>query len=120
LVFRDLGKNILKLVKSSDIVRLSDLAFKLMSLTVFIDGLQVTGAAIMRSVGGQAWGILMDILGFYVVGIPLGAYLMLKTDWTIKGYWFGLFVGCAVVFLSQLIYINRINWKKEAEKVFYL
>jgi MATE family multidrug resistance protein len=96
---------------------MSAVAFKVMSLTVFFDGLQVTGAAIMRSVGAQAWGILMNILGFYIVGIPLGAYLMLKTDWTIKGYWFGLFIGCAVVFISQIIYINRINWTKEAENV---
>jgi MATE family multidrug resistance protein len=99
---------------------MSELAFKTMSLTVFIDGLQVTGAAIMRSVGAQAWGILMDILGFYLVGIPLGGYLMLKTDWTIKGYWFGLFVGCFVVFVCQIVFIKRINWKQEAEKVGFM
>ena len=64
---------------------MAGVAFRLLSLTVFCDGLQVVGAAIMRSVGAQVYGIVFDIVGFYLIGIPLGGYLMLKTSWTLRG-----------------------------------
>ena len=101
----------------SIIVEMAGKTFRILSATIFFDGLQVCGAAIMRSVGAQVYGLIIEIFGFYMVGIPLGLYLMFKTSWGISGYLIGLTLGCLVIFIVQIIFIYRINWTQEAEKV---
>jgi Na+-driven multidrug efflux pump len=59
----------------------------------------------------------MNIIGFYVFGLPIGLSLMLKTSLELHGFWIGLLVGDVVLITMQIIYVYRINWTEEAEKV---
>lgn len=92
---------------------------------------------IIRAIGGQMYGSIMNIIAFYVIGLPISISLMLKTSLTIlgnnslnfnnllliefffeyKGFWIGIIVGSGSLVLMQIFYALRIDWKKEALKV---
>uniref|UniRef100_H3DFK5 Multidrug and toxin extrusion protein n=1 Tax=Tetraodon nigroviridis TaxID=99883 RepID=H3DFK5_TETNG len=60
---------------------------------------------------------ICNILGFYGVGIPIGASLMFAAKLGITGLWIGL-LTCIFLQTSFLtIYLSRLNWKKVTEEV---
>lgn len=78
---------------------------------------KATASGIIKSIGGQKWGSIMNIIGFYVFGLPLGLSLMLKTSLQLYGFWIGLIVGDLVLIAMQIVYVYRIDWIEEAQKV---
>jgi hypothetical protein len=100
-----------------DVVDLSDGAFKLLALVVIVNGAQSIGAAVMRSVGSQKWSVLISLVGFLIFTLPISWHLMLGTDWSIKGFWFGLLIGCFIILAAQIAFVYKIDWKQEAAKV---
>lgn len=59
----------------------------------------------------------MNFIGFYVLGMPIGLTLMLKTSLRVYGFWVGIIIGSGTLVVMQIIFTMRINWKKEAESV---
>jgi Na+-driven multidrug efflux pump len=58
---------------------------KFLSITVFLDGAQTCGNGIIRSIGAQKYAVLFAIIGFYLIGAPVGIYLLMKTNLTVLG-----------------------------------
>lgn len=63
----------------------SSAVFKFLSVTVVLDGLQTCGNSVIRSIGGQSKGLIISFIGFYLIGLPIGAYLLLKTQLKVLG-----------------------------------
>ncbi len=61
------------------------------------DGLQVTIAGALRGAGNTRTPMYVHLLGYWVLGIPLGAYLCFKNGWGVTGYWIGLCVGLVLI-----------------------
>ncbi|KAF5338149.1 hypothetical protein D9611_014564 [Ephemerocybe angulata] len=83
---------------------------------VFDGAVGVTGG-IMRARGIQLVGAMLNISGYYVVGIPLGLWLAFTRHMGLKGLWYGLTVSliyCSVV-ASYLCLTT--DWDREVEKV---
>ncbi|KAG2366413.1 hypothetical protein BDR07DRAFT_1274548 [Suillus spraguei] len=74
-------------------------------------------SGILRARGKQFTGALLNLSGYYVIGIPLGLWLAFKQDMQLGGLWCGL--TTALFYSSTLgIWIClRTNWKREVEKV---
>ncbi len=68
---------------------------------VLFDGTQGVGSGILRGVGKQNIGAFMNILAFYVIGIPLAYYLAfeggLGVEGLIRGIFFGTLFQCIVL-----------------------
>lgn len=64
------------------------------------------------------YGFLMVLVSLYCFGIPLGIFLMLKTEYQVLGYWIGYFVGALILISLQVTFILFVNWSKKAEKAF--
>uniref|UniRef100_H3DFL1 Solute carrier family 47 member 3 n=1 Tax=Tetraodon nigroviridis TaxID=99883 RepID=H3DFL1_TETNG len=87
------------------------------SLPVIIfDAIAAAAAGIIRGTGKQKVGAICNILGFYGVGIPMGASLMFAAKLGITGLWIGL-LTCKFLQTSFLIfYLSWLNWKKVTEE----
>lgn len=61
------------------------------------DGLQAVAGGILRGVGDTRVPMLANILGFWVLGIPVGLLLAFPVGLGATGLWWGLAAGLAVV-----------------------
>jgi MATE family multidrug resistance protein len=74
-------------------------------------------SGVIKAVGAQLYGAIMTFIGFYLIGLPIGLTLMLRTHLKVYGFWIGILCGISILSLMQIVYTLRINWKKEASKV---
>ncbi|KAJ3377318.1 hypothetical protein HDU92_008436 [Lobulomyces angularis] len=85
----------------------------------FCDGFNVVGAGILRGCGHQDVGALLNIVAFYVVGVPVAMLTAFKLNWGLFGLWAGLGSGLVIVSIFQIYWILKIDWKLEAQKAQY-
>lgn len=62
-----------------------------------LDGLQVVGGGILRGMGRTRPAALFNLLGYYVLGLPVAWYLAFTTEMGVEGIWWGLTLGLLVV-----------------------
>lgn len=74
----------------------------------------VTGG-ILRSSGRQSVGAYLNLLSYYVLGIPTSMYLM-HLGWKLSGIWLGLTLGIFVGAVTSTMVVLRTNWEREAHK----
>jgi MATE family multidrug resistance protein len=66
------------------------------------DGLQVVATGALRGTGNTRIAMLANFVGYWVIGLPLGAFLCFKLKLGAVGMWAGLcvalvLIGCALV-----------------------
>ncbi len=61
------------------------------------DGVQVVSAAALRGIGDTRAPMLINLLGFWVIGLPVGLGLAFSAGLGPPGVWWGLAIGLAVV-----------------------
>ena len=61
------------------------------------DGVQVVAAGILRGVADTRFPMVANLLAFWAIGIPVGAWLGFRTELGPLGLWWGLVVGLAAV-----------------------
>ncbi|KAM0048376.1 putative multi antimicrobial extrusion protein [Helianthus debilis subsp. tardiflorus] len=114
LVFR---RNIAHLFTNDERVAdtVSDLSL-LLSFSVLLNGIYPVLSGVAIGAGMQATVAVVNLVCFYVIGLPLGAFLGYFTSLDVKGIWIGMIGGI----LSQtitLIYMTwRTNWDDEVKK----
>jgi multidrug resistance protein, MATE family len=62
-----------------------------------VDGAQVIGAGMLRGLHDTRWPLIFAFLGYWVVGLGIGAWLAFAADWKGVGIWVGLASGLAAV-----------------------
>ncbi|XP_069568487.1 multidrug and toxin extrusion protein 1 [Brachyistius frenatus] len=79
---------------------------------ILLDSLSAASGGIIRGAGKQRVGAVVNVLGYYGIGFPIGVSLMFAAKLGIKGLWTGLLI-CVFLQCSFLIsYLVRMNWKK--------
>ncbi|KAF3692627.1 Multidrug and toxin extrusion protein 1 [Channa argus] len=79
---------------------------------VLLDAVSAASGGIIRGAGKQRVGAVLNIVGFYGIGFPIGVPLMFAAKLGIKGLWTGLFI-CVFLQSSFLtFYMVKMNWKK--------
>jgi len=67
-----------------------------------VDGAQVIGAGMLRGLHDTRWPLLFALVGYWVVGLGIGAWLAFGRDWKGVGIWVGLASGLAAVAVLML------------------
>jgi MATE family multidrug resistance protein len=70
------------------------------------DGLQAVAAGVLRGVGDTRGPMLINLLGYWVLGLPLSVFLGFVAGLGPVGLWWGLVLGLAVVATSLLIRVR--------------
>lgn len=72
------------------------------------DALQVVGLGVLRGLGDTRFPALASLLGFWVLGLPIGAWLAFGSGLGARGIWIGLVIGLTIMCSVVLL---RIRWK---------
>jgi MATE family multidrug resistance protein len=67
-----------------------------------VDGAQVIGAGMLRGLHDTRWPLIFALLGYWGVGLGIGAWLAFAADWQGVGIWVGLASGLAAVAILML------------------
>jgi MATE family multidrug resistance protein len=62
-----------------------------------VDGAQVIGAGMLRGLHDTRWPLIFALVGYWGVGLGIGAWLAFAADWKGVGIWVGLASGLAAV-----------------------
>jgi MATE family multidrug resistance protein len=62
-----------------------------------VDGAQVIGAGMLRGLHDTRWPLIFALVGYWGVGLGIGAWLAFGVDWKGIGIWIGLASGLAAV-----------------------
>jgi MATE family multidrug resistance protein len=71
------------------------------------DGVQVVAAGALRGVGDTRVPMIVNLVGFWVVGLPVSAALGLELGGGPPGVWWGLAIGIGVVAVLLAVRVRR-------------
>jgi MATE family multidrug resistance protein len=71
------------------------------------DGLQAVGAGVLRGLGDTRAPMLINILGFWLFGMPVSIYLGFSAGLGPRGLWWGFVAGLGAVALLLLYRIRK-------------
>jgi len=73
------------------------------------DGLQTIGAGILRGAGDTTFPLASNLVGHWLVGLPIALYLGFRRNMGIVGLWWGLCAGLTAVAILLLARFNRLS-----------
>lgn len=82
----------------------------------FFDALLCVCTGILVGAGMQKIAAVSNLVGYYVIGLPVGVALMFAAELRILGLWVGLFVCVLLEVGFFLVLIFKLNWKKVTRK----
>jgi MATE family multidrug resistance protein len=71
------------------------------------DGTQVVGCGVLRGMGRTRPAALFNLVGYWLLALPVGGWLALATPAGLAGLWWGLCFGLALVASSLVAWIAR-------------
>jgi MATE family multidrug resistance protein len=103
------GRNVLARLYTADaeVVALAATLLPLAAAFQMFDGTQAVAFGALRGVGDVAIPSAANVAGYWVVGLPLGAWLAFGRGWGAAGIWTGLAVSLAVV---AVVLVARLRW----------
>uniref|UniRef100_A0A8B9HIY1 Multidrug and toxin extrusion protein n=1 Tax=Astyanax mexicanus TaxID=7994 RepID=A0A8B9HIY1_ASTMX len=75
------------------------------------------GMGILLGTGQQKIAAIANLLGYYLIGLPLSIILTYPAKLQIAGFWLGLLVAVFLLAIYFVVIIFRLNWKKMTEEV---
>uniref|UniRef100_A0A8C9AU36 Multidrug and toxin extrusion protein n=1 Tax=Prolemur simus TaxID=1328070 RepID=A0A8C9AU36_PROSS len=100
-----------------DIISLASQVMPIFAPFHLFDALAGTCGGVLRGAGKQKIGAIMNAVGYYVFGFPIGVSLMFAAKLGIIGLWSGLILCVFFQTLFYLVCIFRIDWNRVAEQV---
>ena len=80
------------------------------------DGLQAVGSGVLRGVGDTLAPMLVNLVGFWLIGLPISLYLAFPGGLGPLGLWWGMASGLAAVALFLLIRV-RIRFGRDLTRI---
>jgi MATE family multidrug resistance protein len=100
------------LPQNAGVILLAISFLKVAAAFQLVDGAQVIGAGMLRGLHDTRWPLIFALVGYWGVGLGVGAWLAFGADWKGVGIWIGLASGLAavaVLMLARWILRDRIG-----------
>eukprot|EP00002_Diphylleia_rotans_P033815 TRINITY_DN7226_c0_g1_i1.p1 TRINITY_DN7226_c0_g1~~TRINITY_DN7226_c0_g1_i1.p1 ORF type:complete len:608 (-),score=124.62 TRINITY_DN7226_c0_g1_i1:239-2062(-) len=110
------GRNVIPLA-FTDSGEVADAAAEIAPIAALyqiLDGFQGVAAGVFRGMGRQRTVALLNLIGFWIVGTPVGAMLTFIADVGVTGLWWGLCIGLGVLSVAFAIALARTDWPAAA------
>lgn len=69
------------------------------------DGTQVVGCGILRGMGRVRPAAAFNLIGYWLLGLPIGGWLALRGGYGLAGLWWGLALGLALVATALVVFV---------------
>lgn len=110
LIFRFLPELPLSLFEPpADVLALAMLALPIAGLFQLFDGTQGVSFGVLRGAGDMRLPALINVVGYYCFGLPLGWLLAFRFGLGLPGIWYGLIAALALVATLLLLRIRHIH-----------
>jgi MATE family multidrug resistance protein len=76
------------------------------------DGVQAVATGVLRGIGDTRTPVLFNIVGYWVLGLPVGYSLCFRYGWGVRGLWIGLSAGLILVALAL-----TVAWTRKARLI---
>jgi multidrug resistance protein, MATE family len=73
------------------------------------DGLQVSGSGALRGLKDTRVPMIVNLIAYWIVGLPLGYYLGIIRQWGPEGLWIGLIAGLTVAAVLHNLRFHRLT-----------
>ncbi|XP_057788284.1 protein DETOXIFICATION 33-like isoform X2 [Salvia miltiorrhiza] len=91
----------------------SKLAYFL-AATIFLNSIQPILHGVAVGAGWQVSVAVINVVCYYLFGLPFGALLGYKLGFGVKGIWLGMLAGCLLQTVILSINVLRTKWSQEA------
>ncbi|XP_074045350.1 multidrug and toxin extrusion protein 1 [Macrotis lagotis] len=99
-----------------DIITLVSKVIPIYASSHLFDGFACTCGGILRGSGNQKVGAILNAIGYYVIGLPIGISLMFAANLGVIGLWSGIIICSILQAACFLGFILRLNWEKASEE----
>lgn len=89
------------------VLALAALLIPIAGIFQVFDGTQVVGLGVLRGVADTRWPMVINLVGFWGLGLPASALLGFRTEMGPRGVWLGLALGIGAVALLLLVRVRR-------------
>ncbi|KAL2254715.1 protein DETOXIFICATION 33 isoform X1 [Sesamum indicum] len=86
----------------------------LLAATIFLNSIQPVLHGVAVGAGWQLCVAMVNLICYYIFGLPFGALLGYKFDLGVKGIWLGMLAGCLLQTLMLMLNVLRVDWNQEA------
>jgi MATE family multidrug resistance protein len=76
------------------------------------DGIQVVSTGALRGLGETRVPMLANLVGYWVLGLPLGFTLCFAFHWGIYGLWIGLLI--ALILIGSML---LVRWNRDSKRL---
>ena len=83
-------------VVEPDVIRLASSLLVIAGLFQLVDGIQVVGSGLLRGLRDTKGPMVITVAAYWVVALPLGAWLAFRWNMGARGIWIGLAAGLVV------------------------
>jgi multidrug resistance protein, MATE family len=73
------------------------------------DGIQAVGSGVLRGAGDTRFAFVANIVGHWLIGMPVALFLGFNKDMGIVGLWWGLCAGLTVVAVLLFLRFERLS-----------
>ncbi|NXY77551.1 S47A1 protein, partial [Glareola pratincola] len=73
-------------------------------------------SGVLRGIGKQKFGAILNAVSYYGVGLPLGAVLLFVVRIGVIGLWLSMLVSVFILCTCFITYISRMDWRMAAEE----
>jgi len=73
------------------------------------DGTQAVGGGILRGMGRTRPAAVFNLIGYYLMALPLAWWLAFEQGYGIAGIWWGLALGLALIATALLLWVRRFG-----------
>ncbi|KAJ3070777.1 hypothetical protein HDU98_006211 [Podochytrium sp. JEL0797] len=111
------GRSALGSVFSDDpeVIRIVGEIVPLVAAFQIVDGLNCICGGILRGAGRPEIGAILNMIAYYLVGIPFGLFFCFQIGWNLYGLWVGLTIALFALAGVEMSMIWQLDWDLEAE-----
>jgi MATE family multidrug resistance protein len=95
-----------------EVVRIGVALLGIAAVFQFFDGVQVTAIGALRGSGDTRTAMIADLVGWWLVGLPLGGWLCFAQGWGVRGLWYGLSSG-----LISIACVLAVAWSRRVRTI---
>ena len=101
------------------VISLTGKTVPLLAVFNLFDANQCVFSGVLRGVGRQALGAMINFFSYNIIGLPVAYALAIREDFGLSGVWGGVTIGLATASLLLAFTVAFQNWPELARKAFH-